>query len=49
MASFGRQSLARLSSCDERLQRVFLAVVAGWDCTILEGHRGKAAFCLAID
>ena len=41
MASFGALSNERLNSCDERLQRVFREVVKHFDCTILEGHRGK--------
>lgn len=43
MPAFGATSLQRLSTCDSRLQRVFLEVVKHFDCTVLEGHRDKAA------
>lgn len=49
MPSFGQQSLDRLATCDERLQRVFHAVVTAIDCTILEGHRDQAAQDLAYE
>jgi peptidoglycan L-alanyl-D-glutamate endopeptidase CwlK len=42
MASFGASSLKTLSTCDERIQRLFNEVVKGWDCTIICGHRGEA-------
>ena len=41
MPSFSSRSLARLNTCDERLQRVFLEVVRHVDCTILEGYRDE--------
>ena len=41
MPSFSEKSLARLATCDARLQRVFHEVVRHFDCTILEGHRDK--------
>lgn len=41
MPKFSEKSLAKLESCDPRLQRVFEAVVAEFDCTILEGHRDQ--------
>ena len=41
MPTFSEKSLARLETCDPRLRRVFHAVVAGFDCTILEGHRDR--------
>jgi len=41
MSSFSAISNERLDTCDERLQRVFREVVKSFDCTILEGHRGK--------
>lgn len=43
MATFSPQSLGRLGTCHEDLQRLFMRVVNGWDCTVLEGHRDKAA------
>lgn len=48
MPSFGKNSLHQLSTCDERLQRVFNEVIKHWDCTIIEGHRGEAAQHLAF-
>lgn len=39
---FSQTSADRLATCDERLQRVFNAVVEHFDCTILCGHRGQA-------
>lgn len=41
MPSFSNRSIARLSTCDYRLQRVFNEVIRHRDCTILEGYRGK--------
>ena len=41
MPKFSEKSLAKLETCDPRLQRVFEAVVAEFDCTILEGHRNR--------
>ncbi len=39
MPKFSEKSLAKLETCDPRLQRVLQAVVAEFDCTVLEGHR----------
>ena len=41
MPRFSRKSKAKLDTCDERLQDVFKEVVKHFDCTIIEGHRGK--------
>lgn len=41
MPSFSGRSLLNLSTCDERLQRLFLEVVKHRDCTIICGHRTK--------
>ena len=41
MAQFSRRSKEKLSTCDSRLQMVFREVIKYFDCTILEGHRGK--------
>jgi peptidoglycan L-alanyl-D-glutamate endopeptidase CwlK len=41
MPRFSRKSKSRLETCDERLQKIFKKVVKGFDCTIIEGHRGK--------
>ena len=41
MPKFGKSSQARLSTCDDRLQRVFNEVIKYWDCTIIEGTRTK--------
>ena len=42
MKQFSPQSLAKLSTCDQRLQILFKAVVNHFDCVILEGHRDEA-------
>lgn len=41
MPKFSEKSLTKLETCDPRLQQVFEAVVAEFDCTILEGHRDQ--------
>jgi peptidoglycan L-alanyl-D-glutamate endopeptidase CwlK len=41
MPTFSLESLSKLSTCDVRLQTVMRAVVAHFDCTIVEGHRGE--------
>lgn len=41
MPSFNKRSLEKLRSAHPDLQRLFLAVIAETDCTILCGHRGK--------
>lgn len=41
MPKFSKKSLSKLETCDKRLQDLFLRVVKKFDCTILEGHRGK--------
>lgn len=41
MPKFSNKSKGRLSSCDVRLQDVFKEVVKTFDCSILQGHRGK--------
>jgi len=38
---FGRASKKRLKTCDEDLVFLFEEVVKYFDCTVLEGHRGK--------
>lgn len=42
MPAFSARSLARLATCRPELQRLFKAVVADTDCTIICGHRAKA-------
>jgi hypothetical protein len=42
MPRFSKKSKARLATCDQRLQRILNEVIKHWDCTILEGHRGKS-------
>lgn len=39
MPSFGTKSLYQLSTCDERLQRVFNEVIRTYDCTVIQGYR----------
>lgn len=41
MPSFSQRSRARLITCDKRLQDLFEEVVKGFDCIILQGHRGE--------
>ena len=43
MPKFGRRSRDALHSCDVRLQKVFNEVIKTVDCSVLEGHRGKAS------
>ena len=41
MPRFSRKSKGKLNTCDDRLVKLFNEVVKGFDCTVLEGHRGK--------
>ena len=41
MPRFSVRSNSRLHTCDKRLVKLFKEVVKYFDCTILEGHRGK--------
>ena len=41
MPNFGRTSRKRLKTCDEDLIFLFEEVVKYFDCSVLEGHRGK--------
>ena len=41
MPRFSAKSRSKLNTCDERLVELFNEVVKGFDCTIIEGHRGK--------
>ena len=41
MPYFGKSSKKRLSTCDDRLQKVFNEVIEHVDCSVLCGHRGK--------
>ncbi len=43
MPEFSNISLARLGTCDARLQKLFMEVIKTTDCAILEGHRDQAA------
>lgn len=43
MPLFSQTSLDRLSTCDRRLQKVFMEVIRHFDCVILEGHRNQVA------
>jgi len=43
MPKFSRKSKERLAQCDPELQLLFNEVIKHYDCTILEGHRGKQA------
>ena len=39
MPSFSKISIDRLTTCDDRLQLLFLEVIKFRDCSILEGYR----------
>ena len=41
MAKFGKRSQERLNTCEQDLQKLFNEVVKYFDCSVLEGHRGK--------
>ena len=41
MAKFGTRSKGRLHSCDGRLRTLFEEVVKKFDCTVIEGYRGR--------
>jgi len=41
MPHFGKTSRKRLSTCDDRLQKLFNEVIKNVDCSVLEGHREK--------
>ena len=41
MPYFGKTSKKRLSTCDDKLQKLFNEVIKHVDCSILEGHREK--------
>jgi peptidoglycan L-alanyl-D-glutamate endopeptidase CwlK len=43
MPTFSTKSLKELESCHDNLQLLFREVVKHFDCTVLEGHRGKEA------
>ena len=43
MPRFGTRSKSRLHTCDGRLIELFNKVVKEFDCTVIEGHRGKDA------
>ena len=42
MPTFSTKSAEHLATCDQRLQRLFNAVIAEHDCTVIEGHRDQA-------
>lgn len=41
MYNYSQKSSKNLGSCHPDLQRIFHQVIKTYDCTILEGHRGK--------
>ena len=41
MFRFGKKSRKQLSTCDEKLQKVFNEVIKHVDCSVLEGHRDE--------
>lgn len=38
---FSNKSISQLVTCDADLQRLFREVLKGYDCTIIQGFRGK--------
>jgi peptidoglycan L-alanyl-D-glutamate endopeptidase CwlK len=41
MPSFSKKSTKQLQTCHSDLQLLFLVVVHGYDCTVIEGHRNR--------
>ena len=41
MPRFGSRSRKNLETCDEDLQALFSEVIKYFDCTVIQGHRGK--------
>ena len=41
MPRFGRRSRKNLDTCHEDLQELFNQVIKYFDCTVIQGHRGK--------
>ena len=41
MPSFGAKSKVNLGECHEDLKRVFNKVIETYDCSVIEGYRGK--------
>ena len=41
MPRFGRRSRKNLETCNEDLQELFNEVIKYFDCTVIQGHRGK--------
>ena len=41
MPRFSSKSKSKLDTCDKRLVKLFKEVVKKYDCTIIEGYRGK--------
>ncbi len=41
MPKFSQSSQAKLDTCHNDLRKVFARVIKTFDCTVLEGHRGK--------
>ena len=41
MPRFGRRSRKNLETCNEDLQELFNEVIKFFDCTVIQGHRGK--------
>jgi len=49
MPKFGAESLSNLSSCHPDLQLLFKAVVRGFDCSVICGHRNQSEQNQAFD
>lgn len=48
MPAFSQSSLAKLNTCDQRLQEIANEVIKFIDFTVIEGHRDKAAQDAAV-
>jgi hypothetical protein len=49
MPRFGTKSKMQLHTCDDRLKELFKKVVKDFDCTVIEGYRGKTKQNSAYD
>lgn len=49
MPKFGRASLANLNTCHPKLVKIAYRVIAKYDVSIIEGHRGEEAQNEAYD
>lgn len=48
MPNFSAASLAKLATCDSRLQDLFMRVVLTWDCGVADAYRDQPAQDAAV-